>query len=153
MLKQRAPRAWLVAPGSLTKQLRRVCLGTLCVDVLAEGWVRVERVEARALGVRCGMWVWRREVVLRCEGQPYVHAVSFAERAGVLRLGLRRLGQRPLGEVLFKRGSRCEGRGVVRTFGLRSPELPWRRWSVFKVHGHRVLLYEDFMAAVPPFRA
>ena len=152
MWEQRAPRAWLLAPGSLTKQLRRVCLGTLRVDVLAEGWVRVERVVARALGVRRGVMVWRREVVLRCDGQPYVHAVSFAGRAGVRRLGLRRLGLRPLGEVLFRPGSRCEGRGVLRPFGQRSPDMPWRRWSVFAVHGHRVLLFEDFMPALPPLR-
>ena len=153
MGKQGVPRAWLVAPGSLTKQLRRVCVGTLRVDVLAEGWMRVECVEARALGVRCGVWVWRREVVLRCEGQSYVHAVSFTERAGALRLGLRRLGRRPLGEVLFARGARCAGRGVVRPFVQRAPDVPWRRWSVFIVHGYRVLLYEDFMAALPPLRA
>ena len=153
MSEQSVPFSWLVAPGSLTKQLRRVCVGTLCVDVLAEGWVRAERVEARALDVRCGVWVWRREVVLRCEQQTYVHAVSFSGRAGVRRLGLRRLGRRPLGEVLFTPSSRCEGRGVVRPFGKRSPEVPWRRWSVFKVHGHRVLLYEDFMADLPPLRA
>ncbi len=153
MSEQGVPRAWLVAPGSLTKQLRRVCIGTLRVDVLAEGWSRAGRVDARALGVRCGVLVWRREVVLRCDGQPYVHAVSFAERAGARRLGLQRLGRRPLGEVLFRRGSRCAGRGVVRPFGQHSPQLPWRRWSVFEVHEHRVLLLEDFMPALPPLRA
>jgi len=152
MREQGASRAWLVAPGSLTKHLRRVCVGTLRVDVLAEAWVRAGRVEARALGVPLGVRVWRREVVLRCDAQPYVHAVSFAGRAGVRRLGLRRLGRRPLGEVLFRRGSRCAGRGVLRPFGAHSPGQPWRRWSVFRVHGYRVLLFEDFMPALPPLR-
>ncbi len=153
MSEQRVPRAWLVAPGSLTKRLRRVCPGLLRVEVLAEGWVRADSVVARVLGVPCGVWVWRREVVLRCDAQPYVHAVSFAGRAGVLRLGLQRLGRRPLGEVLFRRGSRCEKKGVLRRFGAHLPGEPWRRWSVFQAHEHRVLLYEDFLAALPLRRA
>jgi chorismate--pyruvate lyase len=145
-------RAWLLSPGSLTKRLRRVCPGRVHVDVVAEGWVRAESAVARILAVPVGVWVWRREVVLRCDALPYVHALSFVGRAGVRRLGLRRLGQRPLGEVLFRRGSQCEARGVVRRFTAQSTGRAWRRWSVFKVQGHRVLLQEDFLSALPPLR-
>ena len=146
------PKAWLYAPGSLTKQLRRVCAGELHVDVQAQGWVRAEVREARALGVCLGVRLWRREVVLRCDALPYVHALSFVGRAGVRRLGLRRLGQRPVGEVLFRRGSQCEARGVVRRFTVHSTDSAWQRWSVFKAQGHRVLVQEDFLSTLPPLR-
>ncbi|MDD2893252.1 MAG: chorismate lyase [Halothiobacillaceae bacterium] len=145
-------RAWLLSPGSLTKRLRRVCPGSVHVDVLSEGWVRAEAKVAHALAVPLGVWVWRREVILRCNELPYVHAVSFAGRVGVRALDLQRLGGRPLGEVVFSRGSRCEKRGVVRRFGVHPAGAPWRRWSVFNVRGHRVLLYEDFLPSLPPRR-
>ena len=145
-------RAWLLSSGSLTKRLRRVCPGSVHVDVLSEGWVRAESEVARTLAVPLGVWVWRREVVLRCDALPYVHALSFVGRAGVRRLGLRRLGQRPLGEVLFRRGSQCEARGVVRRFTVHSTDSAWQRWSVFKAQGHRVLVQEDFLSTLPPLR-
>lgn len=146
------PKAWLYAPGSLTKQLRRVCAGELHVDVQAQGWVRAEVREARALGVCLGVRLWRREVVLRCENTPYVHAVSFSTPAGAQVLGLRRLGLRPLGNVLFVRGADCAQRGVVRRFARPAPGRHWRRWALFVVRGHPVVLYEDFLPALPPRR-
>ncbi|MGD9888816.1 MAG: chorismate lyase [Halothiobacillaceae bacterium] len=143
---------WLQSLGSLTKRLRRVCPGELYVEVLHEGWVRADFAVAQGLALRVGVWVWRREVVLRCDGLPYVHAQSFVGRAGLRRLGLRRLGQKPLGEVLFRRGSVCAGRGVVRRFAWHSTGKARRRWGVFRVHGHRVLLWEDFLSSLPPMR-
>ena len=152
MAKHDVRRAWLQSLGSLTKRLRRVCSGVLHVEVLHEGWVRAEPWVAQVLAVPVGVWVWRREVLLRCDALPYVHALSFVGRAGVRRLGLRRLGQRPLGEVLFRRGSQCEARGVVRRFTVHSTDSAWQRWSVFKAQGHRVLVQEDFLSALPPMR-
>lgn len=146
------PKAWLYAPGSLTKQLRRACAGELRVDVQAQGWVRAEAREARALGVRLGVRLWRREVILRCEHAPYVHAVSFSTPAGARALGLRRLGLRPLGNVLFARGAACVQRGVVRRFACPMSGRHWRRWALFVVRAHPVVLYEDFLPALPPRR-
>lgn len=145
-------RAWPYLPGSLTKQLRRVCGGRLCVYVVGEDWVRADAATARDLLLRRGVRVWRREVLLKCDDQAWLHAVSFVGASALKSLGLRRLGQRPLGEVLFRRGSRCLRRRVLRRFGAADEQTLWRRSAVFEVHGHRVLLHEDFLAALPPRR-
>ena len=143
-----APKTWLNAPGSLTRHLRRACAGKLTVDVQAQGWVSAASEVAHAFGVRPGVKVWRREVLLRCADAPWVHAQSFATRAGARALGLQHLGGRPLGEILFTRSSRRVRRAVVQ------PKMaaPWRRLALFKVRGHVVLLYEDFLPELPQRR-
>ncbi|MEW5837474.1 MAG: chorismate lyase [Pseudomonadota bacterium] len=149
---QNAPKSWLNAPGSLTRHLRRACAATLSVDVRTEGWVSAEREVARALRVRLGVKVWRREVVLRCADVPFVHAQSYATRAGGRALGLQRLGGRPLGEILFVRAAYCARRAILRRFSLSGNGKPWRRWALYVVRGHPVLLYEDFLPGLPRSR-
>lgn len=144
-----APLAWLRAHGSLTRHLVRVCPGILRVDVVREGWVRAEVATARRLGVRPGTRLWRREVRLVCGAVPYVHAQTWMTPAGVRALGLGRLGGRPLGHVLFRKDARRLRREVLRP---AAPGQPWGRSTLYLLRGHRLLVREDFLPGLPPFR-
>ena len=149
----REPRLpWVYAPGSLTKHLRRACKGALHIDVQVQGWGRAENKVAGVLGMRAGRRVWRREVVLRCDAVPFVHALSFTTSAGARALGLQRLGGRPLGEILFARSAYCAQRGVLRRFSKPRAGEAWRRWALFVVRGHPLLLFEDFLPGLPAKR-
>lgn len=144
-----APLAWLRAHGSLTRHLVRVCPQSLRVEVVREGWVRADTAPARRLGVRPGTRLWRREVRLVCGAEPYVHAVTWMTPAGVRALGLGRLGGRPLGHVLFRKDARRISREVLRP---AAPGQPWARSTLYVLRGHRLLVREDFLPGLPPFR-
>lgn len=143
-----SPRAWLRAPGSLTRHLVRACSGALRVRVVEEGWTSAELEPAERLGVRIGRRVWRREVILRCDDRPYVHAVTWMTEAGRRALGLGRLGGRPLGHVLFRRSARRLKREILPPREGR----PWARRTLFELSGHRLLVQEEFLPGLPPFR-
>jgi len=141
-----SPQAWLHAPGSLTRRLARACPGVLRVGVVEEGWTRAALEPARRLGVRMGRRIWRREVVLRCDGRDYVHAVTWVTEAGWRALGLGRLGGRPLGHVLFRRSARRLRREILPPREGR----PWARRTLYVLRGHRLLVREDFLPGLPP---
>ena len=144
----RKPSAWLRAPGSLTRHLQRACPGVLRVHVMNEGWVRADLAPAKHLQVRVGARIWQREVMLRCDGQPYVHAVTWMTGAGHRSLGLGRLGGRPLGHVLFRKSARRIKREVVPPHDGR----PWARRTLYVLRGHRLLVQEDFLPGLPSLR-
>lgn len=145
---QRLPLRWLKSPGSLTRRLRRACVGDLRIHILSEHWRRADITQARVLGVRHGVRIWQREVELRCAVQVYVHALSFVTARGRCALALHRLGGRPLAQVLFSRSARRVQGGIVRRFSLPQAHSRPRRWAVYAVRGHRVLLFEDFLPAL-----
>lgn len=149
----RAPFAWLRAPGSLTRHLARACPGRLVVEVVGEGWGAADAASARLLGLRMGGRVWRREVRLSCrhEGEwtAFVHAVTLGSPEAHRMLGLARLGRRPLGSLLFRGGARRLSLEVLRP-GRRRPR--WARRSLFLMRGQRLLVQEDFLPDLPPFR-
>lgn len=147
------PLAWLRAPGSLTRHLARVCPGRLVVEVLGEGWAEADPASARLLGLRIGARVWRREVRLSCwhagAWTPYVHAITLGSPEAQRRLGLARLGRRPLGSLLFRGGARRLELAILPP-GRNGPH--WARRSLFLLRGHRLLVREDFLPNLPPFR-
>lgn len=149
----RPPLAWLRAPGSLTRHLVRVCPGRLVVEVLGEGWAEADPASARLLGLRIGARVWRREVRLSCRHAgawtPYVHAITLSSPEAHRRLGLARLGLRPLGSLLFRGGARRLELAVLPP-GRNGPR--WARRSLFLLRGHRLLVREEFLPGLPPFR-
>ncbi len=156
--------AWLFDAGSLTRRLRRACGGQLRVQVLAQGWARASRDEARILHLRLGAWAWTREVRLLCCDQPWVFARTLIPARTLRGRGLRltRLGTRPLGEVLFtdpgvRRGpvqaarivaDHCVHRRAWAGFSAPPPTL-WGRRSVFHIDGRPLLVCEFFLPDLP----
>ncbi|MEW5973839.1 MAG: chorismate lyase [Pseudomonadota bacterium] len=151
--RSRPPLVWLRAPGSLTRHLARVCPGRLVVEVLCEGWAEADPASARLLGLRIGARVWRREVRLSCrhagEWMSYVHAITLSSPEAHRMLGLARLGRRPLGSLLFRGGARRLSLEVLRPGRQR---CCWARRSLFLMRGQRLLVQEDFLPGLPPFR-
>jgi chorismate--pyruvate lyase len=149
----RAPLAWLRAPGSLTRHLARVCPGRLVVEVIGEGWGAADAASARLLGLRVRGRVWRREVRLSCchegEWRAFVHAVTLVSPQAYRMLGLARLGRRPLGTLLFRGGARRLSLQVLRPGRQR---CRWARRSLFLMRGQRLLVQEEFLPDLPPFR-
>lgn len=99
-----ALRHWLQAPGSLSARL--AATGSIfSVQVLAQGRAPLTSDEARALGHPTQRVGYRREVLLRVDGEPRVLARSVTglpDSQGAWR-SVRGLGTRPLADVLFKR--------------------------------------------------
>lgn len=142
------PLAWLRARGSLTAHLQRVCRDRLRVVIRAEGASTAPPKQARQLGVETRRLLWRREVELYCGNTPFVHAVTWMRLESRHALGLSRLGRRPLGHVLFRKGAILAHREIVKP----RRGQPWARRTLYLLRGHRLLVQEAFLPALPPFR-
>jgi chorismate--pyruvate lyase len=160
-----ALRAWLSAPGSLSRRLG--ALGRFEVQTVRECTERLLPGEARDLASRGGRH-WVREVVLRVDGVPVVWARSVTPcraLAGPWR-ALRSLGSRPLAQLLFDDAAvlrsplRCEShrrggpwhRRASRTWhGATASPWPrahvWGRSSVFSREGMKLRVFEAFVPA------
>ena len=154
-------RRWLSAGGSLTARLRQ--LGTVRVEVLAQGRRLLWPQEHQALGCRAGHV---REVVLRIDERPAVWARSCVPVGAVKGpwRAIRGLGTRPLAELLF--AHRAVRRGPLqtahwRTHGAASSHMSrqwsrvasgpdarhkphWARHSLFHHHGQPLQVLEAF---------
>ncbi|HWP18855.1 MAG TPA: chorismate lyase [Burkholderiaceae bacterium] len=158
-----ALRRWLAAPGSLTAHLRRSA-ERVEVDLRRQGSPIGRPSVARLL--RAGRATRHlREVVLRADGFPLVHAwsaVHVAATCGPWR-ALRGLGHRPLAEVLFRhprirrasmqwsklRPAHPLRRRATAAWGREYPEGPcWARRSVFTRGDLRLVLIEVFSPEV-----
>jgi len=103
---------WLWDDSSLTRRLRASCSGDFRVRVLGQRRRRLLPEESRLLQIpRCETAIVR-EVLLCCEGRPWVFARTVIPLQTVRgpQWRLTRLGSRPLGEALFadRRVSRGE---------------------------------------------
>jgi chorismate--pyruvate lyase len=160
---QRALRAWLRDPASLTARIRARC-SVFSVRLVGEGLAPVQRDEAALFGLRRGSLAWLREVLLLADGVPVVYARSVMPRAA-LRGGWRRytgLGGKPLGAALFanpaiRRGAlhaaRLDRRDAryhraARVAGVGSARSLWARRSSFELDGRALLVCEIFLPAV-----
>lgn len=155
-------RRWLEEPGSLTRRLRHSCGGCFHVEVLRQQWGLPYLDEVRRLGLRYGTRAWVREVLLCCNGCPWIYARTVIPR-WVLQGRLRRLqhlGRKPLGSVLF--GRHPVRRGMIEVTGLTrgdalyervASSTPlsascWTRRSVFHIAGRPLLVTEVFLPAL-----
>lgn len=162
-----ALRRWLQAPGSLSARL--VATGSnFAVQVLSQGRAPLTADEARALGHPAQRVGYRREVLLRVDGEPRVLARSvtgLADSQGAWR-AVRGLGTRPLADVLFKRlgiaraqlsyaslapvsaAQRAASKQWQQATGQTLPRrmLPARR-SAFRRGAESLLVMEIFVAA------
>ncbi|WP_228212482.1 chorismate--pyruvate lyase family protein [Oceanimonas baumannii] len=160
-----ALQSWLHEPGSLTRLLRRHCR-QFRVQVLADKVLRpLTPDQAVLLEARQG---YCREVLLRCDDQPWVYATSLYSPATQQALpALTGLGSRALGELMF------ESPDLARTpFELAqlAPEeyqrlanhaglvaempafMPWARRSALSTGCARVLVTELFLPDSAPYQ-
>ncbi len=153
-----AVRGWLADPGSLTSRVMACCAGRFRVLVVDQGWALPMHSEARLLGsTRIAL---SREVLLLCDGRPWVFARTLIP-ADSLRGGagrLRLLGDRPLGAVLFAdpstRRERMEVarlsagdvlyRRAISASGDAERYL-WGRRTLFRYAGKPLLVNEIFL--------
>lgn len=139
-----ALRSWLAETGSLTGRLKRHCAGAFDLVVLSETDAPLTADDAAVLGVAPGAPARVREVHLRCDGAPCIHARSLLPHATLAGAGsaLAALGDRPLGDALF--GYPGMERGPIEV--TDTPR--WGRRSVFRLSGHPVLVTEWFLPAL-----
>ncbi len=155
-------RAWLTAPGSLTRRIVQHH-GPMRVQVVRQGLRAPNQDEHRALGRPNARLALVREVLLHARGRPMVMAHSIASHAdlrGAWRR-LRTLGERPLAVALFAdpavrrlpleyaRLDRHHAlhRRACRLLGARLPPM-WARRSLFLRHGKPLLVTEVFLPAL-----
>ena len=155
MVEAPAPvRAWLRDSGSLTRRLQGY--GRFRVEPRWQQLCRPRPEEARLLGLRPREAALVREVLLRVDEQPVVHARSVLPLAS-LRGGNQRLGHmagRSLGAELFRR-PRARRRAM---WAARVPpqflppeagdEAAWGRLSLFHKRGRPLLVAEVFLPAL-----
>ncbi|HEX7028542.1 MAG TPA: chorismate lyase [Gammaproteobacteria bacterium] len=153
---------WLLEPGSLTQRLIQTCNSrSFWVKLLNENYRQVSLDEAYILGVRDGVRVKVREVLLQCDETPWVYARSLIPVTS-LKGRLRRLkqqGNRSLGATLFadrtlRRGPleiRCvhaAGLPVEASAGTDKTDPVWGRRSIFYLQGMPLLVSEYFLPAL-----
>lgn len=157
----RALQEWLLDPNSLTAKLKQHC-SNFEVRVIGQQPGTIRSDEARWLGDDEHAAI--REVILCCDGKPWVFARSvFPQRAldeQALQLG--QLGNNPLGAHLFAQADLERGAIEVAKFSPESPigqlnqqlgypaQHLWGRRSCFKAAGQKVLVAEVFIGESIP---
>lgn len=133
---------WLIAHGSLTKQLTQQAGGQFRVRPIRQMFARPTLDEARFLQVPPYQRAWIREVELYgCEPVPWVQARSVIPISTVKGRGrrLRHLGSRSLGSLLFSRKApKCTRQVIALSQG-------WARRSRYLWHGQPLLVQECFL--------
>ena len=162
---------WLLDRASLTRRLQQLCPGTsprgFRVQVLSQVRDRPRLDEAQVLGMQQGEMAIVRQVLLLCDGTPWVYArtvIPVTSLRGKLQR-LASLGTRPLGGVLFadpgmRRGGVelaeiVPGQAVyaAATAHMRQPPAAiWGRRSVFRISGKPLLVSEIFLSNFPADR-
>lgn len=96
------PIDWLNDKGSMTLRMRAACTD-LRIDVLRQASAPLFPMEISALGLAAGAEATVREVVMRCDGVPWLVARTAIPPATAVVYGeaLSGLGTQPLGSLLF----------------------------------------------------
>lgn len=157
---------WLLDPDSLTAKLKRHCQD-FSVEVLGQrpGMIRPDEAKWLTESASQGQAnATIREVILCCDGKPWVFARSVfpqsALEAAALKLG--QLGDKPLGAHLFAQPDLQRSRIEVSRFAAQSrigelhqslgypAQSLWGRRSCFTAAGQRVLVAEVFIGESIP---
>ena len=156
----RLARDWLLDPSSLTAKLKEQCQ-QFQVQLLGQREAPLLADEQAWLGPQKSCIV--REVILWCDGQPWVFARSVFPFSALAQqqLRLEDLGTKPLGEHLFQQPDLTRSAVEVSSFdprtkvgrlhqqlGFPSATL-WGRRSRFTAAGQHVLVAEVFIGASP----
>lgn len=143
-----AARAWLTAPGSLTRLLKASSAGQFRVEVQEEGQRTVDSLELRAefgpLAPDHGFW--SRRVMLLGDEQPWVLAHTLLPAHSQLSplAQVISLGSKPLGEFLFEHPQLHRGDMQVAHLQGRI----WGRKSLFFLFGKPIMVAEFFLPAL-----
>jgi chorismate--pyruvate lyase len=153
-------RSWLMDTGSLTRRIKQHCQGCFRVHVLDQGWGYPCLDERLVLSIPARQRVIIRQVLLVCDGKPWVFArtiIPVSTLQGPQRR-LQFLGDRPLGAYLFSDPSMRRGSVELACItnqhtlympaasGIKiKPEKIWGRRSVFHVNNKPLLVCEMFL--------
>lgn len=141
-------KPWLLAQGSLTRQLTQLAGGQFRVEPLRQCFDRIYLHESQLMQTQFDQQAWVREVYLYgCEAEPWVKARSIIPVQSLKGQGLRLryLKNRSLGSLLFARTTpHC-----IRQVAL----LPegWTRRSLYLWHERPLIVQETFLPAFQQF--
>ncbi|WP_410678054.1 chorismate--pyruvate lyase family protein [Avibacterium paragallinarum] len=136
---------WLEHQGSLTRKLQQICQ-TLSVEVIEQGWQ--EKLPSKSTAL-CDLSnnptakIWRREVVLKGDGQAWIFAQTELPQHTVENAAqyVLQLGNEPIGLWLFKQP-------------MQRTALSWRQDSItglyarnssFELKGYPLQIKELFL--------
>lgn len=157
-------RHWLTERGSLTARLQ--AYGCFSVRLLSQRLAIPLPDEADQCRLPPQRLAWLREVVLYCDGVPFVYARSVLPRCprGPLTRAFRQLGKRSLGALLFAHPACRRGNLELRRLDERTATLSraihaidcgereytalWARRSRFSFSGQKILVTEVFSPAI-----
>lgn len=137
-------KPWLLASGSLTRQLTQLAGGQFRVEPLRQSFERIYLHESQLMGTAIDQQAWVREVYLYgADAEPWVKARSIVPVQSLKGQGLRLryLKNRSLGSLLFARSApHC-----IRQIAL----LPegWTRRSLYLWHQRPLIVQETFLPA------
>ena len=146
--------------SSLTARLIKKCPGRFRVEVLSVQRTTPTPDEIAALGLRSRSQAIIRQVLLYCDGTPWVYArtiIPLTSLRGSLR-SLTRLGNKPLGAVLF--ADKTMRRSAMEITALKPDhmcyawtrhggnQIIWGRRSVFWLQKKSLLVSEFFLPGV-----
>ncbi|MFB2588518.1 chorismate--pyruvate lyase family protein [Acinetobacter sp. c1-l78] len=141
-------QSWLLARGSLTKQLTQLANGQFRVQVLSNGWQKLDAVTAQRLDCRPQQLAWVRESYLfGSSRQPWVKARSIIPISSLQKQAriFRYIGKKPMGKILFFRQNPTGQRWCDKT------QLGYARQSCYLWQGCQVLVEEIFLDAFQQF--
>lgn len=156
-------RIWLYNDDSLTARLKNGCAGEFRVEVLKQGYARIQNNEERALGVPHRQHALLREVYLYCGDTRVVYARTIIPLRTLTgrQKQLALLGDRPLGGFLFSCPSMqreevelAELREDDRVYDQamnnadRRPGTIWGRRSIFRLADKPLLVAEVFLPGI-----
>lgn len=159
--------SWLQDTGSLTERLRRHCQQFNVQLQATRSQVKLSAEQQAWLGAKQANC---REVLLLCDGQPWVYASSlYTDSAEQAVPALAGLGERALGELLFEHPqltrsafefaqlTPTQWQPLQQTQRLSfSPNgtqpLPWARRSLLAIPAAEVLVTELFLPATPVYQ-
>ena len=141
-------KPWLIASGSLTKQLTLLSKKNFSVQVINEGYRTIAWHEAKLLGCPQHQVAWVREVYLYGSSeQPWVKARSVIPLITLKGQGqqLKALHNRSLGSLLFQRHQpKCTRQIAYLNHG-------WIRRSLYVWHDKPLIVQESFLPAFEQF--
>lgn len=156
-------RTWLYNDTSLTARLVSGCKQPFRVEVLRQRYARIQKNEARLLGMPLRQHALLREVYLYCGRVRVVYARSIIPLKTLTgrQRRLAHLGARPLGGFLFACPSMRRGQVQLANIKADNPVYAlatsstkdttgqlWGRRSVFRLDGKPLIVAEIFLPAI-----
>ena len=145
-------RKTLFNTGSLTTQLIAISDGNFSVQVLWQGWRKLNQQEASLLGCSGNHKIaWCRDVVLKVQGKPRVYARTCMPKSTLTgdECQLKNWGSKSIGAYLFNHPHMRRGEMSAYRIPHNELSLSWARRSVFYLQQKPVLVTEAFTQPLP----